>query len=510
VTDRQSLGDLAPGTRLLDRFEITREVGRGGYSIVYAAIDHRIGGPVAIKVLVPPPVAALEARERLRREVETFCNVRHPNVVGVHDFLEQGPLSFVVMDLVDGPDLATWIADRGALDPDRVVAIGRDISAALVEAHRAGVLHRDIKPANILLGSDGRARLTDFGAARIDSSATLTRTGGLVGTVAYLAPEVWLGERPDARADLYALGLTLFEALTGQLPERPSSHLPPTPEPGGYRPGSIRPGLPSWLDQAIATATVADPRRRFTTAAQFAETFATGRAPVAKAPVTGPVPTPGPVRLAWSMRLLIAGVVIVGLGAGLAAPIYYLLTPVFGFLLFRAARRDAARPAEHPGDSARWPLTPGQRATVAAVPPGPASDLLDDVLTLAQRQIESATSAPARDRWRHQLAPAVDAAIEAASDLTEVDELLRRMTRVEGRPRQLPDNWWDTIAHLDRTRDTLAMALLDVVGALGRARGADLADLDGAGLRLRQAVGELVGDLDRRAEALKLLETSPR
>ena len=130
MSDAPWFGELVIGRRLLDRFELTAERGRGGFSVVYAARDHSVGNDVAIKVLVPPPAAAREAKERMRREVNAIRGLRHPSLVGVHDFLEDGPIAFVVMDLIDGEDLAARIRSRGPLAPDQVVALGRDIADA--------------------------------------------------------------------------------------------------------------------------------------------------------------------------------------------------------------------------------------------------------------------------------------------------------------------------------------------------------------------------------------------
>ena len=260
----------APGTLLGGRYEIQDEIGRGGCSIVYRARDRTLDADVALKLLVPPPATARLARERLRREVHVVRGLAHPGIVGVHDFLEDGGWSFVVMDLVPGPDLAVRV-QRGRLDPDVAARIGAEIADALAAAHRAGILHRDVKPQNILLEPDGRARLTDFGAARLDGQVTMTQTGALVGTIDYLAPEVMAGGRADARADLYALGTTLFFALTGQLPHRSSPHLPPDPAPEGHSPLALRPEVPAWLDAAIARVTRANPAGRFPSAVVFAE-----------------------------------------------------------------------------------------------------------------------------------------------------------------------------------------------------------------------------------------------
>lgn len=265
---------LAPGAILAARYEILRELGRGGYSVVYLARDRTVGTDVALKLLVPPPAAAQVARERMRREVQAVRGISHPNIVAVFDFLEDGPWSFIVMEYVAGPDLQVRVRERGPLDAEHAVRVGSDIAAALTTAHRHGILHRDVKPPNVLLEPDGRARLTDFGSAKLDGQLGMTGTGALAGTLAYTSPEILAGRRGDARADLYALGLTLYFALTGDLPERPSAHLPPTPAVGGYHPRLAAPGVPQWLDEVIACATASAAENRYPTAAAFGEALA--------------------------------------------------------------------------------------------------------------------------------------------------------------------------------------------------------------------------------------------
>jgi hypothetical protein len=262
---------LAPGALLRGRYEIVREIGRGGYSIVYQARDRDVGGNVAVKLLVPPPATAHLARERLRREVHAVRGLSHPNIVAVYDLLDEEPWSFIVMEYVAGSDLHIRVRDRGPLSAEETVRLGRDVAAALGAAHRRGILHRDVKPQNILLDTDARARLTDFGSAKLDGQLGITATGGLAGTLAYAAPEVFAGRRGDARADLYALGLTLYYALTGELPGSPSAHLPPSPAPEGFRPASLAPACPAWLDDVIARATAASAEDRFPTASALDE-----------------------------------------------------------------------------------------------------------------------------------------------------------------------------------------------------------------------------------------------
>src|SRR2546430_12332932 len=172
---------------------------RAAFWIVSRAGARRGGADVATTVLVPPPAAARLARERLRREVQVVRQLSHPNIVAVYDVVDDGPWSFVVMEYVPGPDLAVRVRQRGPLDPDAVTRLGREITAALAAAHRHGILHRDVKPQNILLAPDGRARLTDFGSARLSGQETVTQTGGLVGTADYAAPEQLAGGRGAAR-----------------------------------------------------------------------------------------------------------------------------------------------------------------------------------------------------------------------------------------------------------------------------------------------------------------------
>ncbi len=257
-------------TVLLDRYELIEEIGRGGYSVVYAARDRTLGTEVAIKLLVPPPASADVARERMRREVKAVRGLTHPNVVALYDFHEDGPWSFIVMEHIHGRTLAKQVAGDGPLTIDEVIGIGIGVGSALVAAHATGILHRDVKPQNILLGREGTPRLVDFGSARLDGH-TVTRTGGLVGTIQYTAPELLHGTRADPRADVYSLGVTLYFALTGRLPHRSGQHSAPSPDAMGFRPSRIRADVPQWLDGVIAKATCAEPENRLPTAASLVE-----------------------------------------------------------------------------------------------------------------------------------------------------------------------------------------------------------------------------------------------
>ena len=265
---------LAAGTLFAGRYEIGRELGRGGVSVVYAAHDRQVGQDVALKLLVPSPATANTARERMRREVHAVRRLAHPNIVAVYDFVEDGAYGAVVMELVDGEDLDRRVRRSGPLTADDVAQIGTEVAAALSAAHRHGILHRDVKPQNILLARDGRARLTDFGSARMDGEATITRTGAIVGTLAYMAPETVSGRRGDARADVFALGMTLFHAVAGRLPDRPSPHLPLPPSPTGHTPIALGIDVPIWLAHVIARSTSADPTDRYPTPVALGDALA--------------------------------------------------------------------------------------------------------------------------------------------------------------------------------------------------------------------------------------------
>lgn len=275
---------LEPGATICGRWTIDRELGRGGYSVVYLAHDRALETQVAVKLLVPPPAAAKVARERMRREVQVVRGLSHENIVAVYDFVEDGPWSFIIMEYVAGPDLQVRVRDRGPLTAEQSVRLGRDIAAALGTAHRRGILHRDVKPQNVLLDPDGRYRLTDFGSARLDGQLGVTTTGALTGTPDYTAPEVLAGRRGDARTDIYALGLTLHFGLTGELPGRNAA--PASREAGdGHRPSKVTTAVPQWLDDVVARATADSPEDRFPTASAFDQALSKS-----VADVPGPAP----------------------------------------------------------------------------------------------------------------------------------------------------------------------------------------------------------------------------
>ncbi len=200
------------GTLVADRYLVQGRLARGGMAEVFAAHDQRLARDVALKVLRG---AAGTDRARFDAEVRLLASLQHPHLVRVFDAGVQGDDPFLVLELAEGPNLAQLLA-AGPLPEDRRRSLGRDVAAALAHVHAAGVVHRDVKPANVLTGADGRWLLADFGIARLVDATRLTATGAAVGTPAYLAPEQLTGEAATSAVDVYALGLTLLEAVTGR------------------------------------------------------------------------------------------------------------------------------------------------------------------------------------------------------------------------------------------------------------------------------------------------------
>lgn len=247
--------------RLADRYSLEERVAAGGAAVVWRAFDEVLSRTVAIKLLHPHLAGDPTTVERFRLESINAARLTHPNIVGIYDTGQEQDLVYLVMEYVDGPSLRELIAEHpGGMDPQVVAALGEQVGSALGEAHQQGLVHRDVKPANILLGSDGTAKVTDFGIAKALSEVvdTLTNPGTVVGTAAYVAPEQLEGSDVDARADVYALGVVLHECLTGEQAFRgdtPTATAAARLSRDLVAPRQVRSGVPRELDDVIVRAT---------------------------------------------------------------------------------------------------------------------------------------------------------------------------------------------------------------------------------------------------------------
>ncbi len=217
------------GRLLAGRYRLADAIGSGGMGRVWRAHDEVLHRAVAIKELTAAHFVSESDQERLlartRAEARAAARINHSAVVTVHDVLDHDARPWIVMELVEGHSLADAVKERGRVEPREAARIGLWVLRALRAAHSAGVLHRDVKPGNVLLGDDGRVLLTDFGIAQIEGDTTITRTGEVVGSVDYLAPERIRGHDPGPASDLWALGATLYTAVEGRSPFRRTSPL---------------------------------------------------------------------------------------------------------------------------------------------------------------------------------------------------------------------------------------------------------------------------------------------
>jgi len=201
---------------------IVRELGRGGMGVVYEAVQEGLDRRVAVKALDPRLTGSKEQVERFKREGRAYAQLRHQAVVAVHDLVEREDALYLVTEFVDGADLAKLLK-TGPLPPDGVALVGARVAEALEYVHFQRLLHRDVKPGNVMISTEGEVKLLDFGIAKDQTQGDLTKEGVLVGSPAYMAPEVLLGEEEDPTADVWALGVTLYELASGRKPFRGSS-----------------------------------------------------------------------------------------------------------------------------------------------------------------------------------------------------------------------------------------------------------------------------------------------
>jgi len=290
--------------RLAPRYEILDALGEGGMGMVYRVRDRETTEILALKLLRPEIARDPAMMERFKNELRLARRITHKNVCRIHDFNRVGDLAYLTMEYVDGESLRLYLRRAGRLTPERTIDLARQIAAGLGEAHAQGVVHRDLKPENVMLGRDGLVKLLDFGIARaLGSDTAATRT--IAGTPEYMAPEQSQGKTVDQRADLYALGLILYECLTGrrafsgatavevalkQLKERP---LPPR---------KLMADTPPHFEAIVMRCLEKEPARRFASVAELQRALAPSE-----------ISAPRPAR-SWTKVAAVAALVVLAIG----------------------------------------------------------------------------------------------------------------------------------------------------------------------------------------------------
>ena len=334
-------GEAAPARVVLGRrYRLERPIGRGGMGTVVHATDLVLERPVAVKLLTPHLATDHRAVERFRREARAAAGLSHPDVVAVYDSGSDGDRHWIVMEEVRGRTLAQ-ILRAGPLPPRDAVRVARHIASALAAAHARGIVHRDVTTGNVMLTDDGRIKVMDFGIAQAASTPSLTGTSTVLGTATYLAPEQARGEPASPATDLYALGVVLYELLTGRPPftgESPVAvayqHVRADPA----RPSTLDPSIPPALDDLVLRLLAKDPAGRPRSAAALVEELArlgtdrhgdaaatlslppatTTPLPVTDAAGPDPAAAPGPRRGRWAAAAAFAAAfLVVGLVSGL-------------------------------------------------------------------------------------------------------------------------------------------------------------------------------------------------
>ena len=252
-----------------DRYEFERELGRGGMGVVYLAKDRQLERPVALKFLGSLVDSSEEYKQRFIREARTAAKISHPNIINIYDISASEGKAYIAMEYVEGPNLFQYVEAKGKLAPREAISIMVQACNALSAIHESGIIHRDIKPDNILIAKGGLVKLMDFGLAKAEDNR-ITKDGTVMGTPCYMSPEQALGKEVDSRADIYAIGLLLYEMLTsdvvfldGDVIKRQISEVPP-------KPSELVEGVPAELDAIAVKCVEKDPAKRFQNAKDLA------------------------------------------------------------------------------------------------------------------------------------------------------------------------------------------------------------------------------------------------
>jgi eukaryotic-like serine/threonine-protein kinase len=260
---------LAPEEIVDGRYRVVRRIGSGGMADVWLAADTELDRQVALKVLHENFARDREFVERFRREASSAAGLQHPNVVGVFDRGRYGDTYYIAMEFVDGSSLRDLVAH--GMEPHEAVEVTRQVLDGAEFAHERGIVHRDLKPANVLIDRSGRTRVTDFGIARAGESE-ITQTGSVMGTAQYLSPEQAQGMEVTAAADIYSIGVMLFEMLTGRVPFEGDNTVAIAMKQVSEQPvapSTINPAVSPSLDAVVLRALAKDPANRFASAAEM-------------------------------------------------------------------------------------------------------------------------------------------------------------------------------------------------------------------------------------------------
>ena len=290
---------LAAGQHIADRYQLDRRIAVGGMGEVWEASDTRLGRSVAVKVLRPELTDDPEFLHRFRIEARTVASLDHAGIAGVHDYGEdEGPngrrTAWLVMELVRGEPLSTLIA-RGPLSTDETLRIVEEAAWALQAAHERGFVHRDVKPGNILVRTDGMVKLTDFGIAKAADAVPVTRSGMVMGTAHYIAPEQASGAEAGPAGDVYSLGIVGYECLAGHRPFRAESAVAVAMMQVRDQPPPLPGSVPPHARELIEAVLVKDPTQRYSTGGEFAAAVAAvrrGERLPAPGTLTGPFTPP--------------------------------------------------------------------------------------------------------------------------------------------------------------------------------------------------------------------------
>ena len=238
----------------IGNYRIVEEIGSGGMGVVYKAVDMHLDRVVAIKALNPEFSGNPALLERFRAEARAQAQLNHPNLATLYAFLVQDDIAYMVMEFIDGETFHAMVANRGAIPAEEAVPLFRQALAGIGHAHSHGIIHRDIKPSNIMVNRDGVVKVMDFGLAKVGGDHGMTRTGVRLGTAYYMSPEQILVKPVDIRSDIYSLGATLYEMLTGQAPFRADSEFQILNDHVNTRlrrPRACTPRFPQGMEQAV-------------------------------------------------------------------------------------------------------------------------------------------------------------------------------------------------------------------------------------------------------------------